>query len=55
MLVGYHNFLDRLRSEGKLYFWCSCGSWAKIQKHMPFRMICICKRRMIIIDEEDMP
>jgi len=55
MLAGYHHFLDRLRSDGKLYFWCSCGRSAKITKDMPLRMICFCKRRMIVMDKEDLP
>jgi hypothetical protein len=54
-LSGYHFFMDRLRSEGKLYFWCACGEVAKVKPEMPMRMRCFCDRQMVVMDMEDLP
>lgn len=55
MKVGYYNYMDRLRSEGRLIFWCSCGVKEIVEKHMPFRMKCHCGAHMIVMDKEDCP
>ena len=53
--TGYHWFMDRLRSEGKIIFWCGCGVSATVTPGMPLRMKCTCGRRMIVMDKEDRP
>ena len=62
MLSGYHHFMDRLRTEGKLYFYCECmkpsdvrTGKVKVEPHMPMLMKCFCERTMIVVDEKDLP
>jgi hypothetical protein len=54
-LSGYHYFMDRLRSEGELYFYCSCDRSAKVEEKMPLTMRCFCGKLMIVMDELDLP
>jgi hypothetical protein len=57
MKGGYYHFMDRLRSEGKLVFYCSCGVAARVDPEMPLLMKCLkpCERYMMVMDEGDMP
>jgi hypothetical protein len=54
-LSGYHYFMDRLRSEGKLFFYCGCGQSTKVTEKMPLTMRCFCDRLMVVMDEKDLP
>lgn len=54
-LSGYHLFMDRLRAEGKLFFYCMCGQYHKVEPHMPMLMKCFCERTMIVMGEKDLP
>jgi hypothetical protein len=54
-LSGYHYFMDRLRSMGKLVFWCSCGEVAKVEPKMPLTMRCFCDKLMVVMDSNDLP
>lgn len=55
-LSGYHYFMDRLRSEGKLFFWCGgCGESTKVKPDMPMLMRCYCDNLMVVMDEHDLP
>jgi hypothetical protein len=55
-LSGYHLFMDRLRLEGNLIFYCSCGVVAKVEPEMPLLMKCLppCERYMVVMDREDL-
>lgn len=46
--------MDRLRSEGRLWFSCSCGVQVKVEDNMPLRMRCHCNRMMIVMGEKDL-
>ena len=54
-LSGYHFFMDRLRSEGSLFFLCSCGQQTKVEEKMPLVMKCFCDKYMLVVDENDLP
>jgi len=57
-LSGYHFFMDRLRSEGNLVFYCSdCETRAKVENKMPLFMKCLppCEQIMVVMDTEDLP
>lgn len=54
-LSGYYWFMDNLRAEKNLLFWCQCGVSTDVKDHMPLRMFCFCGRRMIVMDKEDKP
>jgi len=54
-LSGYHYFMDRLRSKGKLFFYCGCGRSAKVEPEMPLTMRCFCDKLMVVMDENDLP
>jgi hypothetical protein len=48
--------MDRLRSEGKLFFWCGgCGESTKVKPDMPMLMRCYCDNLMVVMDEHDLP
>ena len=54
-LSGYHYFMDRLRSAGKLVFYCGCGQTTKVEENMPLTMRCFCDKLMVVMDENDSP
>lgn len=56
-ISGYHFFMDRLRSEGNLVFYCPCGTKARVERHMPLFMLCLppCEKIMLVMDTEDLP
>jgi hypothetical protein len=54
-LSGYHFYMDRLRSEGDLYFLCSCGVNQRIEPQMPLLMKCHCEKYMAVVNKEDIP
>lgn len=47
--------MDRLRSEGNLYFLCDCGQSTKVEEGMPLTMRCFCDKLMIVVDQNDLP
>ena len=56
-LSGYHLFMDRLRTEGNLVFYCDCGVTSRVKKEMPLLMKCLppCEKYMVVMDTEDLP
>jgi hypothetical protein len=56
-LSGYHFYMDRLRSEGKLVFWCACETTSEVLPGMPLLMKCLtpCTKYMIVMDKNDLP
>ena len=53
-LSGYHHFMDGLRKEGNLWFYCACGTAVPVQDK-PMLMKCFCNKYMVVVDEKDLP
>jgi hypothetical protein len=57
MKTGYQHFMDRLRREGELVFYCKCGVKARVEERMPLLMKCLppCEEYMVVMDRRDLP